>query len=139
MHNPFFIMFVGSICIHMFLMPLLMLDTITDFRLSPTQFYGAVCMACSMVILETFMHTLSANGWIATIATFVIALICLRYQFAVTDTEFLHDMIPHHSMAVLTSKAILQKTQNPDIANLAQNILATQVKEIEQMKQLAAY
>jgi uncharacterized protein (DUF305 family) len=92
-----------------------------------------------MVILETFMHTLSTFGWIATIATFVLALLCLRYQFGVTDTEYLHDMIPHHSMAVLTSKAILQTTQNPDIANLAQNILATQVQEIEQMKQLAAY
>ena len=132
-------MFFGSIVIHVFLMPLIMIDNVSDFRLSPTQFYGAVCMACSMVTLEAFMHPLPLEGWLITCALFFCALYCLRFQIGITDTEYLHDMIPHHSMALLTSKAILKKTHNHSVFSLAKKIEMTQAEEIAAMKRLAAY
>jgi uncharacterized protein (DUF305 family) len=45
-------------------------------------------------------------------------------------------MIEHHSMAILTSNKILEKTDNYNIAKLAKNILQTQEDEINVMKDL---
>jgi uncharacterized protein (DUF305 family) len=45
-------------------------------------------------------------------------------------------MIPHHSMALHTSKHILEHTDNPHIKELAENIIRTQKNEIELMKKL---
>jgi uncharacterized protein (DUF305 family) len=45
-------------------------------------------------------------------------------------------MIEHHSMAILTSNKILEKTDNYNIAKLAKNILQTQQDEIILMKEL---
>ena len=45
-------------------------------------------------------------------------------------------MIEHHSMALLTSDEILQKTQSERVRKLATNIVTTQEAEIKYMKQL---
>jgi uncharacterized protein (DUF305 family) len=56
----------------------------------------------------------------------------------IEDTDYLEEMIEHHSMALLTSEEILQKTQSERIKKLAENIISTQEKEIEYMRQLIA-
>ena len=137
--NPFFIMFVGSILYSMVFMPFTMIDSPSDFRVSPSQLYSAVSMSAAMVLLETVMHPLSLTWTLITVFVFIVSLICLRYQVGVTDTEYLHDMIPHHSMAVLTSKAILKKTQNKEIYDLAEKILRAQREGLMLMKRLASY
>jgi uncharacterized protein (DUF305 family) len=48
-------------------------------------------------------------------------------------------MIEHHSMALLTSEEILQKTHSERVKKLAENIIVTQEKEIEYMRQLIKY
>jgi uncharacterized protein (DUF305 family) len=48
-------------------------------------------------------------------------------------------MIEHHSMAILTSDEILQKTKSERVKKLAETIVTTQEKEIEYMKQLLKY
>ena len=45
-------------------------------------------------------------------------------------------MIEHHSMALLTSEEILQKTESEKVKNLAENIIFTQEKEIQYIKSL---
>jgi uncharacterized protein (DUF305 family) len=45
-------------------------------------------------------------------------------------------MIEHHSMAILTSEEILQKTESERVKKLAENIIDVQEKEIDYMKQL---
>jgi uncharacterized protein (DUF305 family) len=45
-------------------------------------------------------------------------------------------MIEHHSMALLTSEEILQKTKSERVKKLADNIVATQRAEIAYMKQM---
>ena len=45
-------------------------------------------------------------------------------------------MIEHHSMAILTSDSILEKTQSERVQKLAENIVSTQEAEIKYMKQL---
>jgi len=45
-------------------------------------------------------------------------------------------MIEHHSMALLTSEEILQKTSSDRVKRLAENIISTQQAEIEYMRKL---
>ena len=47
-------------------------------------------------------------------------------------------MIEHHSMALLTSGQILEKTQSDRVRKLAENIVSSQEAEIKYMKQLVA-
>lgn len=65
----------------------------------------------------------------------VSSLWCIRTQFMVTNDQYVLGMIPHHSMAVLMSKRLLQN-QPPLIKDFVTNILQTQEKEIVFMKQL---
>ncbi|MBD2628913.1 DUF305 domain-containing protein [Trichormus variabilis] len=51
------------------------------------------------------------------------------------DLRFINAMIPHHEAAVVMAKDALQKSQRPEIKNLAQEIIKAQDTEINQMKQ----
>lgn len=51
------------------------------------------------------------------------------------DQAFLRKMIPHHQMAVMMSQMVLNKATHPEIRSLAQSIIKSQTKEIEQMRQ----
>jgi uncharacterized protein (DUF305 family) len=70
---------------------------------------------------------------------FLLSVLCIlgiRYQVGVSETQYLRDMIPHHSMAVLTSKK--QAVRQGRVQPLARAILDTQVKEIALMKSMLA-
>ncbi len=51
------------------------------------------------------------------------------------DLRFIDAMIPHHKGAVEMAQDALQKSQRPEIKQLARNIIADQNREIKQMKQ----
>lgn len=51
------------------------------------------------------------------------------------DLRFLDAMIPHHEGALVMAKDVLSKSQRPEMKQLAQNILSSQQKEIDQMQQ----
>jgi uncharacterized protein (DUF305 family) len=51
------------------------------------------------------------------------------------DLRFLEAMIPHHEAAVIMAKDLAEKTQRPELQKIAQDILASQQAEIDQMKQ----
>jgi uncharacterized protein (DUF305 family) len=57
----------------------------------------------------------------------------------IEDKDYLEEMIEHHSMAILTSDEILQKTKSERVKKLAETIVTTQEKEIDYMKQLIKY
>ena len=135
----FVVMFVSMVFIHLFILPWTMIANISDFRISLTQVYAAFFMGACMVVVEAFMHPMSLHGLCAVVMILVWSVLCLRYQLGVSDTEYLHDMIPHHSMALLTSRPRIWKTENPVIRELAIGIVNTQEREIAAMKALAAY
>lgn len=66
----------------------------------------------------------------------LVVVFCYKIQFGIGAKNYLREMIEHHSMALLTSKNILEKTKNPAVINLATHILITQEKEIDDMKYL---
>jgi len=51
------------------------------------------------------------------------------------DQAFIEEMIPHHQMAVMMASMLQRGTNRPEMKQLAENIITTQTKEIDQMSQ----
>lgn len=51
-----------------------------------------------------------------------------------SDHDFAAEMVPHHQMAVEMAKDVLAKGKDPELRKLAEEIAATQAKEIEFLK-----
>ncbi len=51
------------------------------------------------------------------------------------DREFIRQMVPHHQMAVHMAQMLLNRTNRPDMRNLAQSMIKSQMAEITQMQQ----
>ena len=108
---------------------------------SLTRFYMTVLMVTAMAVVMLLLMPMmypnkTLNGIImgASLTLFVGALIMVRSQTFVNDTRWLKAMIPHHSIAILTSERAT--IQDPEVRKLADGIIATQKREIEEMKAL---
>jgi hypothetical protein len=102
-------------------------------------------MALLMGLLEICMYdyhmyqmnsAISAPYYLALLFSLFIFLFLYRNQIYIDDEDYLREMIEHHSMALLTSEEILQKTQSDRVKKLAENIVSTQNAEINYMKQM---
>jgi hypothetical protein len=125
-------------------MSLIMTDSSKNITFSMGKFYISVIMALLMgltevVMFDVHMKTVSIRYYLPLIFLLVIALYLYRNQMYIEDRDYLLEMIEHHSMALLTSEEILQKTSSERVKKLAENIISTQEKEIEYMKQLIEY
>lgn len=56
-------------------------------------------------------------------------------QAADFDRVFIEEMIPHHQMAVMMASMLQRGTERPEMQQLAENIIAAQTSEIDQMRQ----
>ncbi|AXI53580.1 DUF305 domain-containing protein [Sulfitobacter sp. JL08] len=68
------------------------------------------------------------------VGVFSASLYLLRSQNTVDDVSWMRAMIPHHSIAILTSERA--KITDPRVRALADEIIATQRREIEEMQTL---
>ena len=50
------------------------------------------------------------------------------------DAAFLEEMIPHHQGAVAMAEMVLKTSKRPELIKLANDIIASQQKEIDQMR-----
>ena len=66
--------------------------------------------------------------------TMALALWLVRSQATVNDEEYMSAMIPHHSIAIMTSARA--EITDPRVRKLADSIIEAQVKEIAEMKML---
>ncbi len=107
---------------------------------SLTRFYmvclGIATMAIIMFVAMRNMYK-NKNKNIAivlgSIVLFVGALTLVREQKStVGDVLWMRAMIPHHSIAILTSERA--DIQDPEVKELAEAIIEAQKKEIEEMK-----
>lgn len=108
---------------------------------SETRSYMALVMGATMaVIMLAFMlHMLSdrrlnAGILIGSGIVFAIALWLVRSQATVDDVSYMKAMIPHHSIAILTSERA--NITDARVRKLADQIIETQRKEIFEMKKL---
>ena len=135
------LMFVGSFIIQYLLMSLIMVNNIGNFTNSLGKFYMSIIMGFYMIILEVMMHdhqydVFSTKYYLIFGALLVVFIILYRTQHFINDKQYLEGMIEHHSMAILTSNKILEKTDNYNVAKLAKEILQKQQDEIIVMKDL---
>lgn len=137
-------MMIGSFIIQMLVMSFIMTNTYKNIRFSIGKFYMSVIMAVLMGILEVLMYDIhmrmiSISKYLSLFFVLVVFIYLYRNQIYIEDRDYLEEMIEHHSMAILTSDEILQKTKSERVKKLAETILITQDKEIEYMKQLLKY
>lgn len=107
--------------------------------LSLTRTYMTLLMVAPMAIVMLLMmgkmypHK-KANGIIivTALAIFSLSLAGLRTQTPVGDVQYMKAMIPHHSSAILVSNNANLK--DPEVKQLAADIIKAQEKEIAQMK-----
>jgi len=108
---------------------------------SETRAYMAVLMGATMaVVMLAFMRRMyenaTANAGIlaAGVLLFATSLWLVRSQETVEDVSWMRAMIPHHSIAILTSERA--HISDPRVRKLADDIIAAQRKEIAEMKAL---
>ena len=139
-------MMIGSFIIQFIVMSIIMTNSLTNITFSVGKFYISVIMALLMGLLEVgmydfqmqmhHMYHFSIPYYLSLGFALVVFGYLYRNQMYITDKEYLNEMIEHHSMALLTSEEILQKTQSERVRKLADNIVSTQEAEIKYMKQL---
>lgn len=99
---------------------------------------GAV-MAGVMLLFMWGMYKNRAANFAILAAALVISvgsLWLVRSQQTVSDVDYMKAMIPHHSIAILTSTRA--HIRDPRVRELADQIIEAQVREIAEMKQLIA-
>jgi hypothetical protein len=108
---------------------------------SVNRLIAALVMGCVMsIVMLAFMWSMY-RGMGTKIAVLVVAtlgagilLTVNRSQALIGDTSFMKAMIPHHSIAILTSERA--HISDPRVRKLADGIIETQRREIGEMKLL---
>ena len=108
---------------------------------SQTRTWMAVLMGATMAVLMLlFMLDMypskGANAAILVggVLVFAAALWLVRSQATVGDVAYMKAMIPHHSIAILTSERA--RIRDPRVRELAVQIIESQRQEIDEMKRL---
>lgn len=125
--------------ISMYVLMYSMVDIFANVIPNINQFYMAALMTMPMLIIEIIVMgsmymnkkwnlVLLTTGSLAAILFFS----CIRQQATVDDKQFLKSMIPHHAAAILMAKEA--SLQDPEVSQLAQDIIKAQQNEIAQMK-----
>lgn len=116
-------------------------DQLEHIYLSNTRVYMTLLMIAPMAILKLlFMGDMYKNKKL-NIGIALVSLVVffgsyglLRTQTFVGDKQYMQAMIPHHSSAIMTSQAA--HFENPEVQQLAKDIIEAQKKEITLMKRL---
>lgn len=108
---------------------------------SETRAYMSLMMGAAMaVIMLTFMlhmhksAKLNAAIYAGSAVLFASSIWLVRSQATVQDVSYMKAMIPHHSIAILTSERA--EITDPRVRQLADDIIEAQRKEIAEMKRL---
>ena len=127
--------------IAMFVMMYLNTYAVSHIWFSETRIYMALYMGAGMaMIMLAFMLGMYSNKMLnmaifllATIL-FAICLYLVRSQSTISDTAYMKAMIPHHSIAILTSEH--STLEDVRVRELANGIIKAQRKEIKEMEWL---
>lgn len=133
-----------SLAASFLIMYLVMFLNVVDFGhiyFSLTRLYMALLMVSAMALLMVFfMRAMYTNKKfnliivISSVLVFALALLFLRKQMFISDSQYLKAMIPHHSSAILTSQKANLK--DVEVKALSEDIIEAQEREIEQMQQM---
>ena len=138
-YTTFFIM-LGLSFVAMYITMYLNTYSIDHVYFSLTRFYmtclGISTMAVIMLLLMLKMYKNKKKNiaiLLSSLILFSSALFLVRTQKPIIgDVLWLKAMIPHHSIAILTSERA--DIKDPEVKKLANDIIEAQRKEIEEMK-----
>jgi uncharacterized protein (DUF305 family) len=110
---------------------------------SQTRTWMALLMGAVMaIVMMGFMWPMYESKRInsaviaGSVVVFAVSLWLVRSQQTVYDLSYMRAMIPHHSIAILTSERA--HIRDPRVRELADGIIEAQVREIAEMKALIA-
>ncbi|MDX1546293.1 MAG: DUF305 domain-containing protein [Rhodothermales bacterium] len=137
----FFAMIATSMVAMFFLMYLHSYQILDHAWFSETRLFMTFIMGGAMMaIMLAFMLGMYKNSK-ANLAIFIIAGVMLasavwlvRSQVTVSGVDYMEGMIPHHSIAILTSERA--RIEDPRVRELAEEIIEAQRREIKEMEWL---
>ncbi|WP_138858808.1 DUF305 domain-containing protein [Exiguobacterium mexicanum] len=108
---------------------------------SQTRLYMALIMGSVMAfVMLLFMWGMYKNKKLNAVIlgvsalVFALSLWLVRSQTTVDDVSWMRAMIPHHSIAILTSERA--EIEDPRVKQLSEEIIKAQEREIAEMKRL---
>jgi len=108
---------------------------------SETRAYMALYMGAGMaVVMLAFMGNMYKKTKLnlvvygVSVLAFAIGLWGVRSQATVDQVDWMQAMIPHHSIAILTSSRA--DIEDPRVRKLADDIISAQKREIAEMQEL---
>jgi FlaA1/EpsC-like NDP-sugar epimerase len=136
-----FLAMVGTSTALMFVLMYLNTYEFSHVRWSETRFYMTFVMGATMaVVMLLFMLGMYRNTkvnlaiFIGSAVVFVGALWLVRSQATIEDEAWMKAMIPHHSIAILTSERA--DIDDVRVRKLADEIISAQRHEIREMEWL---
>lgn len=143
MHGSYgrFAVMIATSTVIMFVLMYSLVYQMDHVWFADTRFLMALYMGAMMaIVMLAFMlgmyRNTTVNGAIfgGAAVVFVVALYLARSQSMIGDVAYMKAMIPHHSIAILTSSRA--KISDPRVRALADGIIAAQNREIRQMEAL---
>lgn len=132
-----------SMVVMFFLMYLNSYQILDHAWFSETRLFMTLIMGAAMaVIMLTYMLGMYRNSkinlaiFIGASLMFVAAVLLVRSQRTVSGVDYMKGMIPHHSIAILTSERA--RIEDPRVQKLAGEIIEAQRREIKEMEWLIA-
>jgi len=108
---------------------------------SEMRLYMTILASCVMaVVMLLFMLQMLKNKKanisiiLVSILIFTGSFFLMRNQTTIDEVDYMQGMIPHHSIAILTSERA--DIEDPRVRKLADDIIKAQKKEIKEMKEL---
>ena len=108
---------------------------------SETRGWMALLMGAVMaIIMLSFMLNMYSSKkintaiYVGAAVVFGVSLWLVRSQTTVNEVEYMKAMIPHHSIAIMTSERA--HIEDPRVRELADEIIEAQRREISEMKYL---
>lgn len=137
-----FFAMIGTAMVAMFLLMYTHSYQIFDHAwFSETRLFMTLIMGgAMMIIMLLFMlkmyndRKLNAGIFIGGFLILILGIWLVRSQITVDDADYMEGMIPHHSIAILTSERAA--IEDPRVRKLADNIIKAQRKEIKEMEWL---
>ena len=134
---------IATSTIVMFVLMYQLVYSADHIMFSPNRLIASLVMGCVMtLVMLVFMWSMYEGRRtkiaVVSIAALLGALLLYvnRSQALVGDTTFMSAMIPHHSIAI--NNARKARISDPRVRELADQIIASQVREIAEMKLLIA-
>lgn len=108
---------------------------------SETRTYMAILMGATMaIIMLAFMLSMYSDKrlnvaiFVGAAIVFALSLWLVRSQATVSGPSYMRAMIPHHSIAIMTSERA--QMRDPRVKKLAHDIILAQQREIAEMRYL---